>query len=236
MGPEFYLAFQAATAAVAGIRACCEALSEGKAEIIRIKKGVEDAKAIVNEAKSVWSLIGSFFKKPEPTASVGDKPAEKASKPKDEYIEHEQTREEIEDKFFDNMIKFMEAQTIILDALEEERERLLNTFNPKQNNRKAAAELMRNERKIHLLMVEFNNLTAGAPRVLGAVREQFTEKYAVVVEAQARAKERERIRKQRESWQRDSDRSDRIDLLVALFVTLILVVELWAIWIKVFIV
>lgn len=235
MGPEFYLAFQAATAAVAGIRACCEALSEGKAEIIRIKKGVQDAKAIVDEAKSIWGIIGSFFAKPKPDSSVGDKPTEKAPQPKDEYIEHEQTREEIEDKFFDNMIKFMEAQTIILDALEVERERLLNTFNPKQNNRKAAAELMRNERKIHILMTEFNELTAGAPRVLGAVREQFTQKYAVVVEAQARAKERERIRKQQESWQRDSDRSDRIDLLVSLFVTLVLVAELWAIWINSFI-
>lgn len=231
MGPEFYLAFQAATAAVAGIRACCEALSEGKAEIVRIKKGVADAKEIIKEVSGFWGFIKSFLGKPK-TQSESSEPIKKEAK--DEYIEHEQTREEIEDKFFDNMIKFMEAQNVILDGLASERERLLNTFNPKQNNRKAAAELMRNERRIHILMTEFNDLTNGAPRVLGAVREQFSEKYAVVIEAQARAKERERIKKQQESWQQDSERSDRIDLLVSLFLTSILLGELWAVWINSF--
>lgn len=231
MGPEFYLAFQAATAAVAGIRACCEALSEGKAEIIRIKKGVADAKEIVKEVSGFWGFIKSVFVKPE-AQPESTKPVQKEAK--DEYIEHEQTREEIEDKFFDSMIKFMEAQAIILDALQAEKDRLLNTFNPKQNNRKAAAELIRNERKIHLLMVEFNELTNAAPRYLGAVREQFKEKYEIVLKAQEKARERERIRKQQESSRQDLDRSNRIDFLVALFATFVLLAELWAIWIKSF--
>lgn len=231
MGPEFYLAFQAASAAVAGIRACCEALSEGKAEIIRIKKGVSDAKEIIKEVSGFWGFIKSVFGKPK-AQSESVKPVQKEAK--DEYIEHEQTREEIEDKFFDNMIKFMEAQAIILDALQVEKDRLLNTFNPKQNNRKAAAELIRNERKIHLLMVEFNDLTNAAPRVLGAVREQFREKYAIVLDAQNKAKERERIKRQQETSKQDLDRNDRIDFLVALLVTFALLAELWAVWIKSF--
>ena len=50
---EIVLAFQAASAAIEGIRSCCDALNEGRAEIQRIKKTVEGG---VNDAVSYTHL------------------------------------------------------------------------------------------------------------------------------------------------------------------------------------
>ena len=49
-----FTAIMAMQAAISGIRSCCEMLSEGKAEVQRIKKAVNDAKEIATE-------IGGFF-------------------------------------------------------------------------------------------------------------------------------------------------------------------------------
>lgn len=67
----------AAQGIVAGIRQGCEMLSQGKAEITKLKKtvegGVADAKAIYSEVAGLWAwLKGLFGGKPaaKPTASV----------------------------------------------------------------------------------------------------------------------------------------------------------------------
>ena len=49
------------SSALKGIRSCCEMLSEGKAEIQRIKKGVEDAKAIVKDVSGFFGWVKSLF-------------------------------------------------------------------------------------------------------------------------------------------------------------------------------
>jgi len=49
------------SSALKGIRSCCEMLSEGKAEIQRIKKGISDAKEIAKEVSGFWSWIQGLF-------------------------------------------------------------------------------------------------------------------------------------------------------------------------------
>jgi Tfp pilus assembly protein PilO len=232
VGPEIYLAFQAASAAIAGIRSCCEMLSEGKAEIKRIKQGIDDAKSIAKDVGGFFGFIKGLF------ADKEEKQLEKAieqGKPKKEkYIEHIPTEDEIADEFFGHLTEFMESQTTILEWIEGEKEKLLNVYNPKQNNRKAAANLIRYEARINDMTREFAQILGDAPRRLGSVRLKFEEQYAIVVEAQKKAKERERIRKQQEAWQQEAEYNDRVDLMVALLVTLLLVAELWALWISSF--
>lgn len=64
-----------AQSAVGAIRAGCQMLSEGKAEIGKFKKqvegGVADAKAIFNEVTGLWGWLQSLFGAPKkPAASV----------------------------------------------------------------------------------------------------------------------------------------------------------------------
>jgi hypothetical protein len=231
------LAFEGAKFALNGIRSCCEMLSEGKVEIQRIKKGVEDAKSIAKDVSGLWaflkSLFDAFIGKPRPDPIVAPVvPDAPAAKKKDEYVDYIPDEDDISEQFFDNLITFMQNQAIILDHIAEQKEHLLNDFNPDQNSRVAAALLIKDERKINQMALEFSALLTSAPRVLGAVYTDFKEKYPVVVEAQERAKERLRITRQHESWRREQAHKEGLALAVGLFLTLLLTVWLWAVWIR----
>ena len=98
----------------------------------------------------------------------------------------------------------------------------------------AAALLIKDERKINQMALEFSAMLSSAPRVLGAVHADFKEKYPVVVEAQERAKERLRIARQQESWRQEQAYKEGQALGVGLFLTLVLTAWLWAVWIRLF--
>lgn len=228
---ELYLAFQMAQAALSGIRSCCDMLSTGSVEIKRIKKGVEDAKGIIKDVSGFWGWLTALFKPSVPKV-VADTPEPK--KKADEYIDYIPTEDDVSEQFFGHLIDFMEAQTIILDDISARKEELLNHFNPKQNNRIAAAKLIKDERKINQMAMEFSELLSGAPKILGGVYSDFKEKYPVVVQAQERAKERLRITRQQESWRREEEHHQVVDLAIGMFLTMSFVLWLWAIWIKLF--
>ena len=78
-----------AQSAVSAIRAGCQMLSEGKAEIGKFKKqvegGIADAKAIYGEITGFWSWITGLFRgtgqaKPAPEKQVVAEPAKQAAK------------------------------------------------------------------------------------------------------------------------------------------------------------
>lgn len=230
------LAFNAAKLALSGIQTCCDVLSEGKVEIQRIKKGVADAQEIAKEIGGFGSWLKRLFGSPKPVeTSIADTAKPPPQKAKDEYVDHIPDEDEISEQFFDHLISFMNAQSAILDHIAETREQLLNAYNPKQNNRIAAAQLIKDERKINQMALELHSMLSNAPKVLGAVYSDFKEKYPVVVQAQNKAKERERLLKAQASARRQQQINDKIDLGVALFITTIFLAELWAIWISLFI-
>lgn len=224
MGPEFLLAFQTAKLALAGIRSCVEMLSEGKAEIQRVKKtveqGVGDAKAIYAEVTGIWAwLQGLFGIKPAAKAvavpSAEPKPAAAPAPAKavqaDEYEDHIPDQDEVVEQFLTHFSNFIEAQTTILDTINDKRDEILNVWNPKQNNRKVAVELIRYERRINDMAMELSELMAAGPRRLGSVRDEFKEKLDIVIEAQSKAREvqrRKEAKERAEQWQRRSDQID----------------------------
>ena len=73
-----------------------------------------------------------------------------------------------------------------------------------------------------------------APPQLGPLWDNFNEIYENAKQQQQARRDRERIRKANESWQRQEAYNDKVDLVVALFLTLLLVAELWAVWISSF--
>jgi hypothetical protein len=60
------LAIKAMQGAFNGIQYCCEALSDGKVQVQKIKKAAEDAQAIVKEVKGIWSIVRGLFAKTAP--------------------------------------------------------------------------------------------------------------------------------------------------------------------------
>ena len=65
----------AAQAAVAAVRKGCEMLSEGKAEISKLKstveKGIGDAKAIYKEVTGLWGWLKGLFGTPAKPVELG---------------------------------------------------------------------------------------------------------------------------------------------------------------------
>jgi len=101
--------------ALKGIRSCCEMLNEGKAEIQRIKKGVEDAKAIVKEVSGFFGWLTNLFSGGGSSSSEPDvKPVETtkptAANKKDEYIEYIPDEDAIVDQFIKHVGDFFKAQ------------------------------------------------------------------------------------------------------------------------------
>ena len=246
---ELYLAFQMATAALSGIRSCVDMLNEGKVEIQRIKKGVESAQEIAKEVKNFWSWLTKLIDKltgkapaPAPIAPAIAQPAAKTapaekSADKDEYIDVIPTEDDVIEKFLDNFQLFLDAQAAILEHIAEKREAILNVWNPKQNSRKEAVELIRAERRIDAMALELSEIMAGAPRKLGNVREQFAEKYHLVLEAQAKAKAAQRKAAAQKAAKEWNERSDRIDRAMTFFWSGVLVFYFWlfifGIWLNV---
>jgi hypothetical protein len=74
-----------AQSAVGAIRAGCQMLSEGKAEIGKFKKqvegGVADAKAIYKEVTGLWSWVVGLFRGAGPAKPVLEKQATAATEP-----------------------------------------------------------------------------------------------------------------------------------------------------------
>jgi Fe2+ transport system protein B len=221
-----------------------ELLNEGKGELkavtSEIKQGVESAKAIYTEVTGFWAwlkkLFDGFSDKPRSdvptvasttataaTATVEQKQGKAAPKPADEGL----SEDDVVESFLTHFTNFIEAQTVILDTIAEERERILNVWNPKQNNKKVAIELIRHERRINDMALELSELMAGAPKKLGSVREQFQEKFNVVQEAQRKARDKQRAKEAKERATISARRNDRIDRSMTIFWTCIIVLYFW---------
>ena len=238
MGPEFYAAFQVAKLALAGIRSCVDMLNEGKGEleegIASVKEGVETVREVYAEVTGFWSWIKGLFggeaKHDDPIAprvvESSGRPATQEAAPV-KQAQGPISEDDVIESFLTHFTNFVEAQTTILDTIEEQRDKILNVWNPKQNNRRAAIDLIRYERRINDMAMELSELMASAPRRLGSVREQFSEKLDEVRTAQDRAKERFRIRKLQEAWQRDLLRNHRIDRATATVAVLLLLMWIW---------
>ena len=239
MGPEFFAAFQVAKMALAGIRSCVEMLNEGKGELQavtgEIKHGVETAQAIYKEVTGFWAwlqkLFGAVNSKPTALAvpvAESKREAEASVAAPVQTSNEGPSIDDVVELFLTHFTNFVEAQTVILDAISDEREKILHVWNPKQNNRRAAIELIRYERRINDMAMEMSELMASAPKKLGSVREQFQEKLDEVRDAQSNARERFRIRKHQESWQRELLRNHRIDRAMATAVVAVILLWIWA--------
>ena len=230
----------AAQAAVAAVRKGCEMLSEGKAEIGKLKKTVEqgigDAKAIYKEVTGLWSwLLGLFGKAPakkvvdiqppvETPQTVLQSPAAPQVAPK------KKKKEPVEE------LSYEEYQT---QAIHQVCEQLKTFFEIRRNLRAYCLELeeiskttatiedsaidrVEIELQLENMTVQIREAMVYAPRELRDIYSRFLKMYEQILEEQ----EFERaVRKKQErdeaakAWQR---RDHRIELGVEIAATVLL--------------
>lgn len=233
------LAIKAMQGAFSGIQYCCEALADGKVQVQKIKKAAEDAQAIVKEVKGIWSIIaGLFGRKPAaPTEAAAQSTAEpvaqKKASPKEVYIRHIPTEAEIVQQFVDHVGDFFAHHRDLSEIYETKSEEVYAMDRPDPRDILLLSQI-KNELDGSYTKLSSMMRGASVPPQLGPLWDNFNQLYDKATEKQQARRERERIRKNTEAWQRQEAYNDKVDFVMALFLTLFLVAWLWALWINLF--
>jgi hypothetical protein len=220
-----------AQSAVSAIRAGCQMLSKGKAEIGKFKKqvegGIADAKAIYKEVTGIWGWLTGLFgatKKPKVSANVEVKTIEQKStikKSKSEpepELSYEEFQARAVHEICENLKVYFEAIRHLKAHCRELEEEALTT------ERVADSAIDRIE--MQWQMKELNAqlkqaMIYGTPQELGlgAMYQEFLEKYDEILEEQEVARELKRKKERDNAWRHEH----RKEILTAKLVYLVAV-------------
>jgi len=225
----------AAQAAVAAVRKGCEMLSEGKAEISKLKstveKGIGDAKAIYNEVTGLWSwILGLFGKQPKKTVVIAQPvkteaivPTPKKSEPKRDLTYEEYQTQAIHQvceqlKTFFEIRRNLKAHCLEL----EEVSKTTTTIED------SAIDRVEIELQLENMTIQIREAMVYAPKELRAIYSRFLEMYDLILEEQEFARQLKRKHERDAKWQRELLRNHRVDRAVVTVTVLVMVLWMWA--------
>jgi hypothetical protein len=203
-----------AQSAVGAIRAGCQMLSEGKAEIGKFKKqvegGVADAKAIYKEVVGIWGWLQSLFgapKKPEPSvkpalpaATEPAKPSAKKSKAEPEpELSYEEFQARAVHEICENLKIYFEAMRHLKAHCRELEEEALTT----ERVADSAIDRIEMQWQMSQLSAQLKQaMIYGTPTELGlgAMYQEFLAKYDEILEEQEVARELKAKRERDNRW------------------------------------
>ena len=215
-----FTAIAALRAAYSGIQYCCQALGDGKVEIQRVKKALDDAKTIVADVKGIWATIRGFFKHEQEVIK------------QDVYVDHIPDEDEVKQQFVKHLGDFFKNHRALVEYTEKRYEEVFNSPDPDQTQILELTTLQAEVDGAYMQLSEM--MRVRAPRQLGPLWTRFNLMNERVSEERAARKERERIKKQQDAWLQERDHQDKVELALGVFVVIILVVEVWALWIELF--
>ncbi len=226
-----------AQSAVGAIRAGCQMLSEGKAEIGKFKKqvegGVADAKAIYAEVTGLWDWVTGLFRGPRQVKSVpeprssGEAPkpvAKKAKQGPEPELSYEEFQARAVHDICENLKVYFEAIRQLKAHCRELEEQALTT--------EKVADSAIDRIEMQWQMKELNKqlkqaMIWGTPEELGlgAMYQEFLEKYDEIVEEQEVARELKLKKERNSAWRHEH----RKEILVAKlgYVVIVSVAALW---------
>ena len=226
-----------AQSAVSAIRAGCQMLSEGKAEIGKFKKqvegGVADAKAIFKEVTGIWGWLTGLFsgeqKRKSETQNVLPSTLEPQIKPLTKKAEPELSYEEFQARavheICENLKVYFEAIRHLKAHCQELEEEALTT--------QKVAESAINRIEIQWQIKELNKqlkqaMIYGTPTELGlgALYQEFLIKYDEILEEQEAAKELKLKMERDTAWQHEHRQEILVSKLIYGVVMAVVTLEL----------
>ena len=228
-----------AQSAVGAIRAGCQMLSEGKAEIGKFKKqvegGVADAKAIYKEVTGLWGWLMGLLGPDKPVkkviipdATVEKKPvAKKADRKPEPELSYEEYQARAVHDICENLKVYFEAMRQLKEHCRELEEEALTT----EKVADSAIDRIEIQWQMQQLSAQLKQaMIYGTPRELGlgAMYEDFLVKYDEIVEAQEVARAVKAKKESDAAWQRDLLRRHRIDRALTGAVVFGAILWMWA--------
>lgn len=201
-----------AQSAVGAIRAGCQMLSEGKAEIGKFKKqvegGVADAKAIFKEVTGIWGWLKSLFGAPQkpveraviqPTAEPV-KPSTKKSKAEPEpELSYEEFQARAVHEICENLKVYFEAIRQLKLHCRELEEEALTT----EKVADSAIDRIEMQWQMKQLSTQLKQaMIWGTPEELGlgSMYQEFLVKYDEILEEQEAARELKARKERNSAW------------------------------------
>lgn len=228
-----------AQSAVGAIRAGCQMLSEGKAEIGKFKKqvegGVADAKAIYKEVVGIWGWLQSLFGAPKkPAASVKhvpevgfgniEPPKTKSKREPEPELSYEEFQARAVHEICENLKVYFEAIRQLKIHCRELEEEALTT----EKVADSAIDRIEIQWQMQQLSAQLKQaMIYGTPEELGlgSMYKEFLVKYDEILEEQEVAREIKRKKERDSAWRHEH----RNQILVAKvgYVVVISAVGLW---------
>lgn len=227
----------AAQAAVAAVRKGCEMLSEGKAEIGKLKstveKGIGDAKAIYKEVTGLWGwikgLLGAASKhhestKPQQTAtSTIEAPKSVAKKSKPRELSYEEYQTQAIHQVCEQLKTFFEIRRKLKEHCLELEEVSKTTTTIEDS----ALDRVEIELQVENMTVQIREAMVYAPKELRNIYSRFLEMYDLILEEQEFDRQMKRKRERDAKWRRELLRNHRIDRTVVTVTVLVMVLWMW---------
>lgn len=206
-----------AQSAVGAIRAGCQMLSEGKAEIGKFKKqvegGVADAKAIFNEVTGLWGWVKGLLGAPaKPAASVSpvitpapeaQKPVAKKTKAEPEpEVSYEEFQARAVHEICENLKVYFEAMRQLKAHCRELEEQALTT----ERVADSAIDRIEMEWQMNQLSAQLKqSMIYGTPESLGlgALYQEFLIKHGEILEEQEVARALKAKKERDNAWRHE---------------------------------
>jgi hypothetical protein len=150
------------------------------------------------------------------------------------YVKHVPTEAEIVQQFVTNVGDFYHHHRELSEIYDTKSEEVYAMDRPDPRDILILSQI-KNELDGSYMKLSGMMRGAHVPPQLGPLWDNFNAIYENAKEKQQARRERERIRKLKESSKQRSESDKFIDFCVAMFMTAIFTLELWAIWIKSFI-
>ena len=229
-----------AQSAVSAIRAGCQFLAEGKAQIGELKEtiqgGVANAKAIYSEVTGIWEWItGLFGSKPtasklavQAVESVKTTPkSSKALKSKEPELTYEEYQAKSVHEICENLKIYFEAIRALKAHCRELEQQSLTT----EKVADSAIDRIELEWQMNQLAVQVREAMVYTPESLGlqALYRRFLEMYDQILEEQEFAREVKTKKDRDGKWQRELLRYHRIDKAITVAAVLLLILWMWGI-------
>lgn len=229
-----------AQSAVGAIRAGCQMLSEGKAEIGKFKKqvegGVADAKAIYGEVLGLWGWIQGLFGKgktggdkplpvPNPSGESPKPVAKKAKSEPEPELSYEEFQARAVHDICENLKVYFEAMRHLKAHCRELEEEALTT----EKVADSAIDRIEMQWQMSQLSAQLKQaMIYGTPEELGlgAMYKEFLAKYDEILEEQEVARELKAQKERNSAWRHEHRREILIAKLTYAIAVTIGMIEL----------
>lgn len=226
----------AAQATVAAIKRGCELLSEGKQEIQKLKKtveqGVGDAQTILKEVSTLWSWIKGLFngksssvspvKKPEPTTPAATPVLPSKAQPKRE-LSYEEYQTQAIHQVCEQLKTFFEIQRKLKEHCRE-LEEVSKTTETVENS---AIDRVQIELQLENMSTQIREAMIYAPKELRDIYSRFLKMYEQILQEQEFARQLKAKQQKDKQWQRYLLRNHRIDRAILAATVMLVIIWMW---------